>query len=96
MTNVSGRELRIPLRVKPEEKALIEQGARARGLTVTDFLLTNGLREAESALCERILFALDEESYTHFMSVLERPARTIPEISQKIDKNRSSKWKVMD
>lgn len=96
MTNISGRELRIPLRVKPEEKALIEQGARARGLTVTDFLLTNGLREAERALCERTLFTLDDETYNHFMSVLERPARVVPEIHQKIEKNRKSKWKILD
>ncbi len=95
MAVTAGRELRIPLRVKPEQKALIERAAEARGLTVTDFVLSLALREAEIAVTERRLFTLDPDAYDHFLAVLERPARVVPEIAHRLEKIRKSKWKVV-
>jgi uncharacterized protein (DUF1778 family) len=94
MAQTSGNEPRIAMRVNPEQKALIEQGAKVRGLSITDFMLTLALREAEIALTERTLFALNEEDYDHFMAVMDRPAQTKPELRHLIDKNRKTKWKT--
>lgn len=95
MAQSSGGEPRIAMRVDPDQKALIERGAKARGLSVTDFMLTLALREAEIALTERSLFILDEAKYQHFQAVLERPAQEKPEISRMIEKNRKRKWQMM-
>jgi uncharacterized protein (DUF1778 family) len=94
MAQTSGNEPRIAMRVNPEQKALIEQGAKVRGLSITDFMLTLALREAEIALTERTLFALNEEDYDHFMAVMDRPAQAKPELRHLIDKNRKTKWKT--
>ena len=94
MAQTQGTEQRIAMRVEPEQKALIERGARARGLSVTDFMLTLALREAEIALTERTLFGLDEETYNHFLAVLERPAQEKPELRRLVENNRGRKWKM--
>ena len=94
MAQTPGNEPRIAMRVNPEQKALIERGAEARGLSVTDFMLTLALREAEAALAERTLFTLDEETYQRWLAILDRPARSKPELSRLFEKNRRSKWHV--
>jgi uncharacterized protein (DUF1778 family) len=95
MAQISAIEPRIAMRVDPAQKALIERGAQARGLSVTDFMVTLALREAEIALTERSLFVLDDESYNHFLAVLERPARIKPELRHLLEKNKKSKWKAL-
>ena len=95
VTQTSG-EPRISMRVAAEQKTLIERGAEARGLSVTDFMLTLALREAEIALAERSLFVLDESAYAHFCAILDRPAQSRPEILRLIEKNKSGKWKTND
>ena len=96
MAQTPASEPRIAMRVSPEQKALIEQGAAARGLSVTDFMLTLAIREAEAAITERTVFQLGEESYQHFMAILERPAREIPEVRRLAERNRGGKWKLKD
>jgi len=92
MAQSSGNEQRMSMRVDPDQKALIERGAKARGLSVTDFVLTLALREAEIALTERSLFTLDEDSYQRFQAIMERPAREKPELTRMLERNRKSKW----
>lgn len=87
-------EPRIAMRVDMRQKALIERGAAARGLSVTDFVLTLALREAETALAERTLFTLDEKTYNHFAAILDRPAQQKPEVKRLLEKNRNGKWRL--
>jgi uncharacterized protein (DUF1778 family) len=94
MAQTSGNEPRIAMRVDPDQKALIERGAQARGLSVTDFMLTLALREAEIALTERTFFVLDDETYDHFLAILDRPAQEKPELRRLVEKNKRSKWKI--
>ncbi len=94
MAQTSGNEPRIAMRVDPAQKALIERGARARGLSVTDFMLTLALREAEIALTERTFFVLDDETYDHFLAILDRPAQEKPELRRLVEKNKRSRWKI--
>jgi uncharacterized protein (DUF1778 family) len=94
MAQVSGGEARITMRVGPEKKALIERAAEARGLSVTDFMLSLALREAETALADRAVFALSEDAYCRFSEILERPARAKLEFQELFERNRKSKWKA--
>ncbi|HIJ61581.1 MAG TPA: DUF1778 domain-containing protein [Rhodospirillaceae bacterium] len=93
MAQTPVHEQRISMRVDAEQKALIERGAKARGLSITDFMLTLALREAESALAERSLFSLDDDSYNHFLAVLDRPGREKPEVRRLVEKNLGGNWK---
>lgn len=93
MAQTSGTEPRIAMRVAPDQKALIERGARARGLSVTDFMLTLALREAEIALSERVLFSLDEDAYNKFVETFNRQEQIKPELERLLNTNRNSKWR---
>ncbi len=50
MVQASSNEPRITMRVNPDQKAIVELGAKARGLSVTDFIMTLAVREAEVAI----------------------------------------------
>ena len=95
MANPSGGEARITMRVGPEKKALIERAAEARGLSVTDFMLSLAVREAELALADSVVFTLGEQAYRQFTEILERPARAKPEFQALFKRNRNSKWKAI-
>lgn len=92
MAQTQSNEPRIAMRVDAAQKALIERGAAARGLSVTDFMLTLALREAEVALAERTLFTLDDATYDHVLAILDRPAQDKPELRRLIESNRGRRW----
>lgn len=92
MAHTQSNEPRIAMRVDAAQKALIERGAAARGLSVTDFMLTLALREAEIALAERALFTLDDETYGHFLAILDRPAQDKLELRRLAERNRGRRW----
>lgn len=95
MSNPSGSGSRINMRIDADQKTLIERGAAARGLNVTDFLLTAGLREAEKALIDRTVFTLDKDAYAHFCAILERPDQDNPTLRARLGRNKTSKWKIV-
>lgn len=95
MAQTYGNEPRIAMRVQPDQKALIEKGAKARGLSITDFMLTLALREAEIALVERTLFTLSDDDYGHFLALMDRPEQEKAELKKLVISNRRKKWKVI-
>ena len=94
MPQTRGNEPRITMRVNPEHKALIERGAAARGLSVTDFMLTLAIREAEIAITEKTVFVLSEEDYNHFVEILDRPVQDNPAVRRLFENNRNRRWKM--
>ncbi|MEQ1698373.1 MAG: DUF1778 domain-containing protein [Hyphomicrobiaceae bacterium] len=63
----------LNLRIKPEERGLIDRAAALTGKTRTDFVLEAARRAAVEALTERTLFAVDAETYTKFVAALDAP-----------------------
>ena len=87
MSDVAGIE-RINMRLQPDQKTLIVRGAEARGLSLTDFMLTAGLREAEMALLERTAFEIDAKTLAYFMEILDKPAEAKPGIKKLLERNK--------
>ena len=73
-TNRSRRET-LNLRIKPEERGLIDRAAALTGKTRTDFVLEAARRAAVEALTERTLFAVDEATYAKFLAALDAPSQ---------------------
>jgi uncharacterized protein (DUF1778 family) len=71
----SVRRESLNIRIKPEERDLIDLAARLLGKSRTDFLLEAGRRAAEEALLDRTLFRVSPEVYAEFVSRLEAPPR---------------------
>jgi uncharacterized protein (DUF1778 family) len=61
----------LNLRVKPEERNLIDRAASLTGKTRTDFVLEAARHAAEEALLDRAVFAVSPETYAAFLARLD-------------------------
>ncbi|MGH6680790.1 MAG: DUF1778 domain-containing protein [Bradyrhizobium sp.] len=61
----------LNLRIKPEERGLIDRAATLTGKTRTDFVLEAARRAAEEALLDRTVFAVNPETYAAFLARLD-------------------------
>jgi len=65
----------LNLRIKPEERGLIDRAARTLGKTRTDFVLDAARRAAEEALLDRTELRVSREVYAEFLARLDAPPR---------------------
>lgn len=72
----------INLRVSRGQKSLIDRAASALGRNRSDFMLEIACREAESVLLDRRYFALPEEEFRRFTSILDKPPASNARLSR--------------
>ena len=65
----------LNLRIRPEERGLIDRAAALTGKTRTDFVLGAARQAAETALLDRAVFMVDAETYAAFLTRLDAPPR---------------------
>ena len=63
----------VNLRVRTDIRALIDTAARIQGKTRSDFMIDASRRAAEEALLDQTLLRVDQETYDHFVAVLDQP-----------------------
>lgn len=63
----------LNLRIKPEERGLIDRAAKSLGKTRTDFVLDAARRAAEEALLDRTLLVVGSQAYSEFLARLDAP-----------------------
>jgi uncharacterized protein (DUF1778 family) len=73
-TGTAKRET-LNLRIKPEERGLIDRAARTLGKTRTDFVLDAARRAAEEALLDRAELRVSRDAYAEFLARLDAPPR---------------------
>ena len=73
-TSTAKRES-LNLRIKPEERGLIDRAARTLGKTRTDFVLDAARRAAEEALLDRTERKVNRKAYAEFLARLDAPPR---------------------
>jgi uncharacterized protein (DUF1778 family) len=61
----------LNLRIKPEERGLIDRAATITGKTRTDFVLEAARRAAEDALLDRTVLTVSPEAYAAFVARLD-------------------------
>jgi uncharacterized protein (DUF1778 family) len=66
----------LNIRIKADERGLIDRAARARGQNRTDFILEAARRAAEEALLDRTLIAVSPEAYKEFVKRLDAKPRS--------------------
>jgi len=69
------RRTTLNLRIKPEERGLIDRAARLLGKTKTSFVLEAARRAAEEALLDRTLLHASPAAYRSFLARLDEPPR---------------------
>jgi uncharacterized protein (DUF1778 family) len=65
----------LNIRIKPEERSLIDRAAQSLGKNRTDFTLEAARRAAEEALLDRTVLTISPEAYAEFVARLDAPAQ---------------------
>lgn len=65
----------LNIRIRAEERSLIDRAAKARGTNRTDFILDAARRAAEEALLDRALISVSAKAYAEFLARLDAPAQ---------------------
>ena len=71
--NKTGVRTSINIRIKPEERNLIDQAAKALGKNRTDFVLDAARHAAEDALMECTVLKVSPETYNQWLALLDAP-----------------------
>ncbi|MFJ5330821.1 type II toxin-antitoxin system TacA family antitoxin [Pectobacterium versatile] len=70
--SVSAKRETLNLRIKPAERDLIAQAAKARGKNRTDFFLEATRAAAEEALIELRIIMADPDTYQEFLARVDQ------------------------
>jgi uncharacterized protein (DUF1778 family) len=70
----------INIRVKPQQRDVIDRAAQALGKSRSEFILDTACREAETVLLDRRFFALDDATYRKFTEALNRAPADNPRL----------------
>ena len=65
----------LNIRIKPEERNLIDRAAKTRGKNRTDFILEAARLAAEDALLDQVIFSVSPEAYAQFLARLDMPPK---------------------
>ena len=63
----------LNIRIKPEERMLIDRAAKARGNNRTDFILNAARLAAEEVLLDQKTITVSPEIYAEFVARLDMP-----------------------
>lgn len=63
----------VNLRIRDDVRALIDRAAKSHGKSRSDFMIDAARRAAEEALLDQTLVRVDQETYAHFLAVLDQP-----------------------
>ena len=71
--SLSHKRQSLNLRIKPEERGLIDRAAKMLGKNRTDFMLDAARRAAEEALLDRTILTVSLKAYAEFLARLDAP-----------------------
>jgi uncharacterized protein (DUF1778 family) len=71
--SLSRKRQSLNLRIKPEERCLIDRAAKTLGKNRTDFMLDAARRAAEEALLDRTILTVSLKAYAEFLARLDAP-----------------------
>src|ERR1019366_2552192 len=75
LTNISSKRETLNIRIKPEERELIDRAAKARGKNRTDFILEAARSAVEETLLDQALMVVGADAYAKFLERLDAPPR---------------------
>ncbi len=76
MTTRSQRSDKLDIRISPEAKRILQEAARERHTTISQFVIDSALITANEVLAERTRIGLNSEQWTALIAALDAPPRT--------------------
>jgi len=71
LTDITNKRESLNIRIKPEERNLIDRAARVRGKNRTDFILDAVRSAAEEVLYNQTIIMASPEAYANFLTQLD-------------------------
>ncbi len=75
MATSSQRSDKLDIRISPEAKRILQEAARERHTTISQFVIDSALTTANEVLAERTRIGLNSEQWAAFMAALDAPPR---------------------
>ncbi len=75
-TSSTQKSERINLRATERQEALLRQAAEAADTSMSEFILSSAVTQAERVLADRRWFVATEEQYDEFLRLLDTPMET--------------------
>lgn len=72
----------LNIRIKPEERSLIDRAAKSRGKNRTDFILDAARLAAEESLLDQLIITVSPQDYAQFLARLDMP----PQANERLHK----------
>ena len=82
MTTPSQRSDKLDIRISPEAKRVLQEAARERQTTISQFVIDSALSTAHDVLAERTRIGLSSEQWTAFMAALDAPPQRHPRMER--------------
>jgi len=82
MPTPSNRSEKLDIRLTPQAKQILQQAARERHTSISQFVLESALSTASEVLAERSRLGLNAEQWTAFMAALDAPPRRHPRLER--------------
>ncbi len=79
-TTTAPRATPLNIRIRSDQRSLIEQAALALDKTVSDFVRESALREANNTLLDQTVFQLDSAAWDKFNAALDVPPNDNPKL----------------
>ena len=82
MSAPHGRTEKLDLRVAPDAKRMLQEAARERHTSLSQFVLDSAIAAATDVLAERSRIALNSEDWAAFMAALDTPPAKHPRMER--------------
>jgi uncharacterized protein (DUF1778 family) len=82
MSRLSTRSEKIDIRITPDAKRVIQEAAREKHTTISQFVVDTALSVAREILAERNHIALNAEQWKKFIEALDAPPRAHPRMKR--------------
>ena len=86
MPKIVQKDNRIDLRVKADQKELLIYAASLQDLSLSGFIMTSALKEAQEVVTEKMHFSLPAKQWKSFCDRLDQPAKSISKLKQLFSK----------
>ncbi len=77
-SHAPSKEDRVEIRIRPQDKKILEKAAVLLGVSVSSFILSHSLKAAQDEITERDQIKLSDREWNTFMRALEHPPKPNP------------------
>lgn len=85
LQNHNIRNVTINIRVKEQQRDLIDQAAQLLGKNRSDFMLETACKQAEAVLLDQCYFTLAEDNFEKFNQLLDQPPQKNSALKKLLD-----------